>query len=148
MSTNHRAQLAAINYNRAVVWAYEELEEWLGERDVGLVLAECTSEEETIEAAAAAEIFIAYKFQVTRKVLTGLPNLRLLISSSIGYDHIDLQAATDCGVVVTPATVWRMSRRSTSAWFWHWRESSVFWQGRRDRGSGGPMSSRSTASVT
>ena len=105
MPKKNGAQLAAINYNKAVPHVYEELKDWLAERDVELVLAECKSEGEALAAAAAAEIFIAYKFQMTRKILTGLPNLRLLISSSIGYDHIDVQAATDCGIVVTnPAT--------------------------------------------
>ena len=105
MPKNHRVKLAAINYNKAVMWVYEGLEKWLAERDVELVLAECKTEEEAIAAAATAEMFIAYKFQVTRRVLSALPNLKLLISSSIGYDHIDVQAATDCGIVVTnPAT--------------------------------------------
>lgn len=55
-----------------------------------------------IEVAREADVLLLRDqfSRVTREVLEGLPRLKLLVTRSTGYDHIDLQAAKDRGVVV------------------------------------------------
>ena len=101
-------QLFAANYNQNVMWVYEDLERWLTERGVDFLLAKCVNEDEVITRAKDADIYLAYKFRVTRKVISALPRLKLLISSGSGYDHIDVQAATDHGVLVTNAAAYNV----------------------------------------
>jgi len=96
-------QLFAANYNERMRWVYDGLRRWLAERDIELILAWCTSEDEVIQQAQGAEIYLAYRFAVTRRIIASLPRLRLLMSSGSGYDHIDVKAATEHGVVVTNA---------------------------------------------
>jgi D-3-phosphoglycerate dehydrogenase len=66
-------------------------------------LAQCRTEDEVIERARAAEVYIAWKFPVSRHIVRNLPHLRLLMASGSGFDHIDVDAATENGVVVTNA---------------------------------------------
>jgi len=80
---------------------YDDLQRWLADRGVDFVLAQCKSEDEVIQAAQGANIYLAYKLKVTRQVIAALPRLKLLMSSGSGFDHIDVQAATDHGVIVT-----------------------------------------------
>ena len=94
-------QLFAANYNKVVMWVYEDLRRWLADRGVELVLAQCATQDEVIERARHADIYLAYKFRVTRRIIASLPRLKLLMASGSGYDHIDVPAATDHGVVVT-----------------------------------------------
>lgn len=94
-------QLFAANYNPEVMWVYDELRCWLAERNVELILANCTGPDEAIEKAQQADIFLAYKFQMSRKIISALPRLKLLMASGSGYDHLDIQAATEQGVMVT-----------------------------------------------
>jgi D-3-phosphoglycerate dehydrogenase len=100
--------LFAANYNQNVKWVYEDLGRWLADRGIDLVLAQCTSEDEVIQAAWEADIYLAYKFKVTRRVIAALPHLKLLMASGSGYDHIDVEAATEHGVLVTNAAAYNV----------------------------------------
>lgn len=95
--------LIAANYNEGTMWAYDRLRHWLEERQVAFTLAKCASDAEVIARAQDANIFLAYKYPITRAIIQALPDLRLLMSSGSGYDHIDVTAATEHGVVVTNA---------------------------------------------
>ena len=103
-----RLKMFAANYNDSVMWVYDDLGEWLAERGVSLNLANCATPEEVMDRAREADIYLAYRFPVTRLVLEALPQLRLLMSSGSGYDHIDVQAATDNGVVVTSTATYNV----------------------------------------
>ena len=103
-----RLEMFAANYNDSVMWVYNDLSEWLTERGVSLNLANCATEEEVMDRAREADIYLAYRFPVTRQVIEALPQLRLLMSSGSGYDHIDVQAATDNGVVVTSTATYNV----------------------------------------
>lgn len=98
-----KLQLVAINYNAGTMWAYDRLRNWLEERDVAFILANCANDSEVIAHAQNADIFLAYKYPITRNLIQALPNLKLLMSSGTGYDHIDVAAASDHGVIVTNA---------------------------------------------
>ncbi|GAB3435586.1 Rossmann-fold NAD(P)-binding domain-containing protein [Flindersiella endophytica] len=54
--------------------------------------------------AAAARVLIVGGCPVTREVLRRLPRLELLVRAGVGVDKIDLEAATEQGIVVTNIT--------------------------------------------
>jgi len=101
-------QLFAANYNESVMWVYEDLERWLTKKDIEFVLAQCTTEDEVIERARDADIYLAFRFNVTRKILEQLPKLKLLMSSGSGFEHIDVGAATELGIVVTNTALYNV----------------------------------------
>ena len=101
-------RLFAANYNQNVMWVYEDLQRWLADRRIDFVLAQCESENEVIQAAQEADIYLAYKSKVTRQVIAALPQLKLLMSSGSGFDHIDVRAATDHGVIITNAAAYNV----------------------------------------
>ena len=59
-----------------------------------------STEEEIIERAAAADIVIANKAPMTRKVIQSLPTLKLVTVIATGYNNVDIEAARERGVRV------------------------------------------------
>ena len=59
------------------------------------------SEEETIEELSGADAVIAGGECFTPTILEGLPKLRVIARSGVGYDRVDVAAATERGVVLT-----------------------------------------------
>jgi D-3-phosphoglycerate dehydrogenase len=57
-------------------------------------------EQAVAETLADTEVLIVNEAPVTRTVLEGMPNCRLVIRHGNGYDNIDTDAATDLGIVV------------------------------------------------
>jgi D-lactate dehydrogenase len=56
---------------------------------------------ELVDACANAEVVSAFIYsRFTKEILTQLPALRLLCTRSVGYDHIDLEAAKAQGITV------------------------------------------------
>lgn len=98
-----RWNLLAANFNPDALWVYEALERWLAERDVGFDKAGYASDGELIDRARTADILLAYKYRVNRDVIAALPGLKLIMASGSGYDHIDVDAATEHGVIVANA---------------------------------------------
>jgi D-3-phosphoglycerate dehydrogenase len=78
-------------------------EEYLNDLDVTLVNGQWHTEDELIENASNADAIIcAGPGQPwTSRVIKKLSQCRILASLSIGYDRIDVEAATECGIVVT-----------------------------------------------
>lgn len=69
--------------------------------DVDFSKIDCTIEDEIIAAAADADAVIGVAtFQpFTRKVIENLPKCRFIMSLGIGFDNLDVQAATDHGIL-------------------------------------------------
>jgi len=59
------------------------------------------TEDEIIAAAGDADVVLTYYQPFTRKVITGLKKARLIHNTGTGYDGIDLEAATDNGIIVS-----------------------------------------------
>jgi D-3-phosphoglycerate dehydrogenase len=58
-------------------------------------------ERDLAEAARGADLLLGFITPVTRAVLEGAPAVRGYVNVGVGVDHVDLAAATDCGVPVT-----------------------------------------------
>lgn len=65
-----------------------------------LVEVDCKTEDDIIEAAKDADALLIVFAKVTRRVLSSLPKLKVAVRYGIGYDTIDVDAATDNNVIV------------------------------------------------
>jgi len=83
--------------DRAVM--QEEAEE-LAKVGAKLIGVASSSEEETIEGAKDADVILTAAAQISRRVMEALPLLKAVVRYGIGYDTIDVDAATDNGVLV------------------------------------------------
>ena len=89
------------NHNEPI-WADEQIRHWVEGKGGEMVVATVTTEEEIVKAARNADIFLVRPgIQMTRSVISSLPKLKLLMSASSGYDHIDDEAATENRVLLT-----------------------------------------------
>ncbi len=64
--------------------------------------ADCKNEDELIEKsrALAAEVIISEYFKLTKHVIDSSPALKGIVVWGVGYDHVDLEAASDRGIYV------------------------------------------------
>ncbi len=69
---------------------------------LGVPFAEhfCTTEDETVEAVAGADVALVNFAPVTRRVLEALAPGATVIRYGIGYDNVDVEAARELGVAV------------------------------------------------
>ena len=75
---------------------------WLPLEDLGeLTVYERTAPEEVAERARGAEIVLTNKVVLDRRQIDALPCLRYVGVLATGYNVVDLQAATERGIVVT-----------------------------------------------
>lgn len=74
--------------------------------EAGITLEEgyCESPEDVIQRAVAADVlWLSWKPNIDRAILEMLPRVRLVIRWGIGYEQIDLEAATELGIAVANA---------------------------------------------
>jgi len=93
--------LYANRHNDKVIQVYEIFGKWLDEKRIRLILGDESTEDKILKRGRDASIYLAYKQTVTRRIMEGLPNLELVMSSGNGYEHIDVEAATELGIPVT-----------------------------------------------
>jgi D-3-phosphoglycerate dehydrogenase len=66
-----------------------------------LVIGDCQTEDDVLAQAGDAEILLlSWRPVLTPRVLDGLPGVRLLVRWGVGYDVIDVDAATARGIAV------------------------------------------------
>ena len=65
-----------------------------------LVGADGVTEDEVIEAAKDADAILTAGAQITRRVMEALPKCKAIVRYGIGFDTIDVAAATDNGILV------------------------------------------------
>jgi len=89
----------------------------LAKADVEFIGVKCNTEDELITGAKDADILVFAGAQITRRVLESLPKLQAVIFGSVGYDQVDVDAATDNGVIVVnnPAFQWCVEEVSNHA---------------------------------
>jgi len=81
------------------------------------VPARPTNEDDMIAAAKDADVIMGGGRFLTRRVMESLPKLRAIVTYSVGFDGIDVDAATDNGIVVVnnPARAWCVEEVSNHA---------------------------------
>lgn len=62
-----------------------------------------TAPDKVLERAIDADILIVNKVRLTKEIIDGLPNLKLVCEAATGVDNIDLQAAANRGIPVRNA---------------------------------------------
>jgi len=68
--------------------------------DAELILAQVKEEEEVIRVCKEADGLINQYTLLTRRVLENLPKCKVISRYGVGVDSVDLQAATDLGIIV------------------------------------------------
>ncbi len=72
----------------------------LCEIDPGLILANCNTEDEVIEAAKDADGIINQYAPITRRVIESLKRCKVIARYGVGVDNIDVEAATEHKIIV------------------------------------------------
>jgi len=80
--------------------AIKEEREELAKVNAELVLAECATEDEVIEATKDADAVLTMFAPLTRRVMEASPKLRVIVRYGVGYDTVDVDAATDNGILL------------------------------------------------
>ncbi len=84
--------------------SFEPEKEVLDHPDIDLQFAQCTTEDEVIEAARDADALINQYAPISRKVIESLENCKVISRYGIGFNTIDIKAATEKGIVVGNVT--------------------------------------------
>jgi D-3-phosphoglycerate dehydrogenase len=77
----------------------EETEE-LAKSGAEFKVAGCSCEADLVEQAADADAVLTYGAQMTRSVMEKLPNCKVIVRYGIGYDTVDVEAASDNNILV------------------------------------------------
>ncbi len=72
----------------------------LGEIDPELILAHCNTEDEVIKVAQDADGIINQYAPITRRVIEALKRCKVIARYGVGVDNIDIEAATEYGIIV------------------------------------------------
>lgn len=81
--------------------AYEEEKKIFAENGIELIITDNQTEDDIIEAAKHADGLLNANVHITKKIIESLPNLKVISRYGIGYDTIDVKAATSNKVYVT-----------------------------------------------
>lgn len=77
-----------------------ELEE-LQDIDAELILEQCHTEDEVIEATRDADAVMVQHAKVTRRVIEHMEKCKIIARYGVGYDNVDTKAAAECGIMVS-----------------------------------------------
>jgi D-3-phosphoglycerate dehydrogenase len=85
--------------------------------EVETVEARCATEDDLIVVAGDADAILGGGRLFTRRVMESLPKCRAIVTYSVGFDGIDVDAATDNGILVVnnPARAWCVEEVSNHA---------------------------------
>jgi D-3-phosphoglycerate dehydrogenase len=80
----------------------KELAAQAADLDIRLMGRASTSEEELIRAGQEADaLLVSTREAITRRVLENIPRVKVISRYGVGLDNVDLDAASDVGIVVT-----------------------------------------------
>lgn len=83
---------------------YEDERKILEAIDAELVIANCTTPEEVIEACKDADGIMANLAPMNKDVINSLEKCKVIARYGVGYDNVDVEAATAKGIYVTNVT--------------------------------------------
>ena len=96
---NTQTKVMAVDRLATRIPRVEETEE-LVKVKAKLVVADCITEDDIIKAATEADVIITRYAPMTRRVMAALPKCKAIVRYGIGYDTIDVDAATDNNILV------------------------------------------------
>lgn len=80
---------------------YEMEREALAPLGAEIVVLDTSSEDEFIAQAKDADAIIGRGLHLTPKILSSLEKCKIIAGSGVGFDYVDVPAATQAGIVVT-----------------------------------------------
>ena len=83
--------------------------------DAEMITAQCRTEEDVIEAAKGVDGIICQYAPITKKVIDQLDNCKIVARYGVGFDTIDVPAATEKGIMVTNVTDYCLDEVSNHA---------------------------------
>jgi len=89
--------------------------EILSEIDSELLLAHCNTENEVIKVAQDADGIINQYAPITRRVIDSLKKCKVIVRYGVGVDNIDIEAATEYGIIVANVPDFCIDEVSTHA---------------------------------
>jgi len=95
-----RCKVVWVDRMRGLVVPMVEETGELAKANAELVSADCATEDEIIEAAKDADAIITWGAQITRRVMEALPKCKVIVRYGVGFDTIDVGAATDNDILV------------------------------------------------
>lgn len=93
-------QLKVVRVDRSSSFPVVEELEALAKINAEVLGADVTSEDEIIKVAQDADALMVVASQITRRVMEALPKCKVIVRYGIGYDNIDVEAATDNSILV------------------------------------------------
>lgn len=87
----------------------------LAKADAELIARFCKSDDEVIAFARDADGILCTAYPVTRAIFEACPRLKVVVRYGIGFDNIDIDAATDHNVVVCNVTDYCIAEVATHA---------------------------------
>jgi len=89
--------------------------EILSEIDSEFLLAHCNTENEVIKVAQDADGIINQYAPITRRVIDSLKKCKVIVRYGVGVDNIDIEAATEYGIIVANVPDFCIDEVSTHA---------------------------------
>ena len=74
------------------------------EMDAELVIGQCRGEDDVIALCRHADAILNTYARMTPRVIEGLERCKVIVRFGIGYDNVDVDAATRCGIMVANTT--------------------------------------------
>jgi D-3-phosphoglycerate dehydrogenase len=84
----------------AIAWPLSDEAEVIQKAGIELMDIDAATEDEIIAKAKDADVVFIVRTAFTRRVFENLPKLRAVIRCGVGYDNVDVDAATDNRVLV------------------------------------------------
>lgn len=91
-----------------------ELDEFKG-TDAEVILKQCKTEDEVIEATRDADGIMVQHAEITRRVIQHLEKCQIIARYGVGYDNVDVKAATEKGIMVSNVPDYCMDEVSSHA---------------------------------
>jgi D-3-phosphoglycerate dehydrogenase len=88
----------------------------LGENGIELEVVNVSNDDELLAVAEEADVLLPTGYHASAKVIAGMKRLRHIPSGGIGFDHIDADAATEHGILVTNMAETFVEEVANQAW--------------------------------
>ena len=114
-----RMKIAQIGKKRIFIPTEKDIED-MAKQSIDLINIECkdeTDESEIVAALQDVDVVLPRVLKMTRQIMEKLPRCKALVFGSVGFDEVDVEAATDNNILVinNPAVEWCVEEVSNQA---------------------------------